>query len=145
MKYIGIKLVEAEPMTRGAYNEYRGWTIPENENPDDEGYLVKYSDGYEAWCPKNQFEESNTPVGENLLADTVPLMTSADYKDRFRAEYHQLVYRFRRLIEMLDKWDKGQLDFVPTCPRSTYNIQVRAMSDYIAALEARAMIENVQL
>ena len=145
MKYIGIKLVEAEPMTRGAYNEYRGWTIPENENPDDEGYLVKYSDDYESWCPKNQFEESNTPVAENLLTDTVPLMTSADYKDRFRAEYHQLVYRFRRLIEMLDKWDKGQLDFVPTCPRSTYNIQVRAMSDYIAALEARAMIENVQL
>ena len=145
MKYIGIKLVEAEPMTRGAYNEYRGWTIPENENPDDGGYLVKYSGGYESWCPKNQFEESNTPVGESLLTDTVPLMTSADYKDRFRAEYHQLVYRFRRLIEMLDKWDKGQLDFVPTCPRSTYNIQVRAMSDYIAALEARAMIENVQL
>ena len=145
MKYIGIKLVEAEPMTRGAYNEYRGWTIPENENPDDEGYLVKYSDDYESWCPKNQFEESNTPVRESLLTDTVPLMTSADYKDRFRAEYHQLVYRFRRLIEMLDKWDKGQLDFVPTCPRSTYNIQVRAMSDYIAALEARAMIENVQL
>ena len=91
MKYIGIKLVEAEPMTRGAYNEYRGWTIPENENPDDEGYLVKYSDGYESWCPKNQFEEFNTPVGESLLTDTVPLMTSADYKDRFSAEYHQLV------------------------------------------------------
>lgn len=145
MKYIGIKIDEAEPMTRGDYNEYRGWTIPENENPDDEGYLVKHSDGYELWCPKSQFEESNTPVGENLLMDTVPLMTSSDYKDRFRAEYHQLVYRFRRLIEMLDKWDKGQLDFVPSCPHSTYNIQVRAMSDYLAALEARAMIENVQL
>lgn len=56
--YIGIKVIHAEPMTRGIYNEYRGWTIPENENPDDKGYLVKYSDGYESWSPKAQFEEA---------------------------------------------------------------------------------------
>lgn len=46
-------------MTRGDYNLYRGWKIPENENPADEGYLVKYPDGYESWCPKKQFEEAN--------------------------------------------------------------------------------------
>ena len=28
--YIGIKKVEAEPMNRGDYNKYRGWTIPED-------------------------------------------------------------------------------------------------------------------
>ncbi|MCX4298874.1 MAG: hypothetical protein OSJ73_17885 [Lachnospiraceae bacterium] len=32
--------------------------MPENENPADEGYLVKYSDGYESWSPKKQFEEA---------------------------------------------------------------------------------------
>jgi hypothetical protein len=58
-EYIGVKLVQAEPMTRGKYNQYRGWTIPKNENPVDEGYLVKYPDGYESWCPKKQFEEAN--------------------------------------------------------------------------------------
>ena len=57
-KYIGTKRIEAEPMTRGAYNKYRGWTIPANENPEDEGYLVKYSDGYVSWSPKAMFEEA---------------------------------------------------------------------------------------
>ncbi len=57
-KYAGTKMIEATPMDRGEYNKYRGWTIPENENPADEGYLVKYSDGYESWSPKKQFEEA---------------------------------------------------------------------------------------
>ena len=55
-KYIRCHLVEATPMTRGAYNKKRGWTIPENEDPKDKGYLVKYPDGYISWCPKAQFE-----------------------------------------------------------------------------------------
>jgi len=57
-KYIGTKMIEATPMDRGSYNKYRGWKIPENENPADAGYLVKYSDGYESWSPKKQFEEA---------------------------------------------------------------------------------------
>lgn len=57
-QYIGTKLIEAKEMNRGDYNVYRGWTIPENENPADEGYLVKHSDGYESWSPKMQFEEA---------------------------------------------------------------------------------------
>lgn len=57
-KYIGTKMIEAKPMNRGDYNKYRGWTIPEDENPADEGYFVKYSDGYESWSPKKQFEEA---------------------------------------------------------------------------------------
>lgn len=27
-KYIGVKQVSAKPMTRGDYNDYRGWTVP---------------------------------------------------------------------------------------------------------------------
>ena len=57
-QYIGAKVIEARPMNRGEYNEYRGWTIPANENPADEGYLVKYPDGYESWSPKAVFEEA---------------------------------------------------------------------------------------
>ena len=61
MKYIRMHQVEAEPMTRGDYNKFRGWTIPANENPADEGYIVKYPDGYVSWCPKAQFEASGRP------------------------------------------------------------------------------------
>lgn len=41
------------------------------------------------------------------LRDTVELMNSADYKERFIAEYQQLVIRYKGLRNMLDKWDQG--------------------------------------
>ena len=79
------------------------------------------------------------------LADTVEMMNSADYKERFKAEYAQLAIRYYGLRNMLEKWDNGTLEFEPTCPRSTYNLQIKAMTDYIAVLEARAIMENVDL
>ena len=79
------------------------------------------------------------------LNETVSMMCSADYKERFKAEYYQLIIRYRKLKSMLDKWDNGNLDFEPICPRSTYNIQIKAMTDYIAVLDARAAIENIIL
>lgn len=57
-KYIGTKVIMAAPMTRGEYNYYRGWEMNEDENPDDEGYLVKYSDNYESWSPKGVFDSA---------------------------------------------------------------------------------------
>lgn len=79
------------------------------------------------------------------LKETVEMMNSADYKERFKAEYQQVAIRYKKLAAMLEKWDKGELDFTPTCPRSAYNMQVRAMTDYIAVLEARAVMEGVEL
>lgn len=73
------------------------------------------------------------------------MMESTDYKDRFKAEYEQLRIRFEKLNTMLDNWDAGTLPFTLPCPRSTYNIQVRAMADYMAVLEARAVVEGVIL
>lgn len=83
------------------------------------------------------------PVTE--LKDTVEMMNSADYKERFKAEYAQVVIRYQKLKSMLHKWDNGELNFQPTCPRSTYNMQIKAMTDYIAVLEARAVMEGVIL
>lgn len=57
-QYIGTKIIKAKPMSRGEYNIYRGWTIPVDEDPADEGYLVKYSDDYVSWSPKDVFEEA---------------------------------------------------------------------------------------
>lgn len=79
------------------------------------------------------------------LNDTVEMMNSADYKERFKAEYYQVVIRYQKLKAMLKKWDDGDLNFTPTCPRSTYNMQIKAMEDYIAVLEARAVMEGVEL
>lgn len=79
------------------------------------------------------------------LNETVEMMNSEDYKERFKAEYAQLVIRYRGLSAMLEKWDNGTLNFEPTCPRCTYDMQIKAMSDYIAVLEARAVMEGIDL
>lgn len=70
--YIGTKLIKATPMTRLEYNEYRGWTLPENENGADTGFLVEYLDGgqandprhvgYISWSPEAVFERAYRPT-----------------------------------------------------------------------------------
>ena len=72
--YIGTKRIDAEPMTRGDYNKYRGWTIPADENPTDEGYLVRYSDGYESWSPKATFEAAYKKSGEMNFGHAIELL-----------------------------------------------------------------------
>ena len=58
-KYIRCHMVEAEPMT--AY-EFDNLKNREHSAADQEGYLVKYPDGYVSWCPKAQFEAAGRPV-----------------------------------------------------------------------------------
>lgn len=72
--YIGTKRIDAKPMTRGEYNTYRGWNTPENENPEDEGYLVRYPDGYESWSPKKAFEDAYRKSGEMTFGHAIELL-----------------------------------------------------------------------
>lgn len=70
--YIGTKLIRALPMDRLAYNQLRGWTLPADENPTDQGFLVEYVDGgkpnhadfagYISWSPAEQFNNAYRPV-----------------------------------------------------------------------------------
>lgn len=64
-KYIGCRMFEVEPMTRGDYNAYRGWSVPADENPLDEGYLTKDPDGHVSWLPKNTFEKAYMKLEDN--------------------------------------------------------------------------------
>lgn len=61
-QYIGIKVVAARPMTRGDYNIFRGWQIPADEDPADEGYVMKYENGHVQWLPKDMFESDYKEV-----------------------------------------------------------------------------------
>lgn len=62
--YIGVKSLEAKPMSLGEYNKHRGWAIPVDEDPQRPGYLVRYADGYESWSPKEAFEAAYFPIAE---------------------------------------------------------------------------------
>jgi len=74
MRYIGVKMVEAVPMTRLEYNQYRGWDLPADENGSDDGFMVEYlnggesndsrHDGYISWSPKKIFEQANLCVAD---------------------------------------------------------------------------------
>ena len=79
------------------------------------------------------------------LKDTAEMMVSEDYKERFRAEYYQLKIRITKLANMLEKWDKGELSFEPTCPRDLYDEQIKSMKDYAEVLVVRAKMEGVEL
>jgi hypothetical protein len=57
-KYLGVKLISAKPMNLGDYNKFKGWTIPEDEDPTREGYQVMYSDDYISWSPKEAFDKA---------------------------------------------------------------------------------------
>jgi hypothetical protein len=64
-KYIGFKLIQAEPMNLGDYNSLRGWQIPNDEDPKKEGYKVIYTDGYVSWSPNEVFDKSYMEIGDN--------------------------------------------------------------------------------
>lgn len=77
------------------------------------------------------------------LKDTIELMTSSDYKERFRAEYYQLEIRYNKLKNMVDNWDN--LDFTPTCSKTIFELQLRYMYLYLEVLRQRAEREKVDL
>ena len=62
-QYIGTKIIEAVPAIRKGGKVYEeGWPIPKSMNPTEEGYKVRYPDGYESWSPKGVFEEAYRPT-----------------------------------------------------------------------------------
>lgn len=79
------------------------------------------------------------------LKDTIEMMQSADYKERFKAEYRQTKIRYTKLHNMLVKADAGTLEFTPTCPLDLLRDQKAAMGKYLYCLEVRAQIEGVDL
>lgn len=71
-QYFGSKTLYATPKTLGEYNKHRGWTIPENEDPNREGYMVQYEgDGYISWSPKEIFEAAYRRTDELTFGQAI--------------------------------------------------------------------------
>jgi hypothetical protein len=79
------------------------------------------------------------------LSDTIEMMTSEDYKERFKAEFYQLMIRINGLDKMLKDYKAGTLPFVPTCDYELLFTQLYNMKCYACDLITRASKENITL
>ena len=108
---------------------------------DENGNLIHYKDsnGCELWKGYDNKQNCLT------LNDTVSLMNSDDYKERFKAEYLQTKIRYDKLHKMCVKYEAGTLEFKPSCSLELLKEQKSHMGQYLHCLEVRAEIENVDL
>ena len=91
-KYISTKLIGAEPAYRAS--DGLGHTIitddPAKAFPNyssvEDGYRVRYPDGYESWCPKETFERYYLQLTSNSEAKTDQPSISQKMVDNFIAE-----------------------------------------------------------
>jgi hypothetical protein len=79
------------------------------------------------------------------LKDTIAMMNSEDYKERFKAEYLQTKIRYEKLHKMCIKYEAGTLNFTPSCSLELLKEQKMYMGNYLRCLELRAEIEKVNL
>jgi hypothetical protein len=129
--YIGTKMINATPMNRQEYNDFRGWKLPEDENGADEGFLVEYVDGgkantpqyagYVSWSPKDVFERAHK------AADT-PL-------DRMYIEHNELLDKYNKLVFFLGRTDKEKV--AGEMQVALMELQKIQMKDYLLTLRTR--------
>lgn len=90
-QYIGTKLIEAEPAYRCTDNQMRVDIIVDPDEAatyykSEEGYRVRYPDGYESWSPKEAFEKVYLPLSTNGDLKTDRPSISAEMVDNFILE-----------------------------------------------------------
>lgn len=83
------------------------------------------------------------------LKETIDLMLSSNYKERFIAEYRQTKIRYEKLKNFCNKIEvETMLDKEVTkhdCPLQLLREQQKYMGLYLSVLEKRALIENIKL
>lgn len=88
------------------------------------------------------------------LKDTVKLMNSEDYKERFKAEFLQTKIRYEKLKKYNTKIESADMTRFERnaveppkfdCPMHLLRDQQRVMGEYLHILEVRAEIEGINL
>lgn len=98
--------------------------------------------------------KENITIEDLSLMDTLALMTSDDYKERFKAEYWQTKIRYEKLKKFNTKieaarctaYSKNMCE-MPNhdCPDDMLREQQRVMGEYLHILEIRAVVEGIDL
>lgn len=136
-EYEGTKKLLAAPMTRGAYNSYRGWTTPADEDPNDEGRIVMYLDGgkpnhpdhvgYISWSPADVFEKAYHPCETHV--------------DRMRIELEQLQGRLAKLHAFMAA--NPAFTAMRAMEQELMRIQLSTMETYHSTLNARLALAEL--
>lgn len=83
------------------------------------------------------------------LKDTVEMMKSEDYKERFKAEYLQTKIRYEKLKAFCNRIEAAEISEMPVpvhdCPLELLRKQQKAMGEYLHTLEIRSLIEEIVL
>ena len=87
-KYIGTKLIEAEPANRVNGKVCSIHDMAPAGAKVEEGYRVRYADGYESWSPKDVFEAAYLPMHVNPNLKTDRPSISKKMVDEFIVEKH---------------------------------------------------------
>ena len=74
-----------QPMTRLEYNQFRGWALPEGEDPNDPGYFMDFG-FHTAWWPADVVDKA-----------FVMLPSAPSYQQRVHGEHKQLLDRQEKL------------------------------------------------
>ena len=139
--FIGVKVINAKPMSRLDYNNLRGWDVPEDENGKDEGYLVEYKngtsnlkgyDGYISWSPKKQFEEAYTPFTEGFNYN---LSKMEPHEKRVVVEAEELKVKADALSKFI--LSSPIFSALPDKEKQLLELQHNAMFAYLTILRTR--------
>lgn len=79
------------------------------------------------------------------LKDTIDLMTSPDWKDRFLAEYLQVKIRYEKLHRLIVRREVGMIDFNTSIPLESWKEQAKHMGLYLNELEKQAVLHGIEL
>ena len=136
-KFIGVKMVEAVPMTAEDAAK-KGYRTPVAESAMDlyiAGYEVTYPDGYKSWCPKDVFEKNNVYI-QGLCGKLLPGPNKENepFVQRVIDEYNELNVKYIKLSafinsDKMNELDKGDQDDLV--------YQANVMIAYISVLNKR--------
>ena len=79
------------------------------------------------------------------LSDTIRLMQSEDWKDRFVAEYLQTKIRYEKLHKLIIMREVGKVAFDTPIPLESWKTQAQHMGLYLYELEKQAVLHNIPL
>lgn len=113
-KYIGTKVIKAEPMTVTEAQvlgvEIKPATV------EEDGYLVEYKDGYKSWSPKSVFDETYKPAEtflDRLAVEQQELTEKVDKLRKFLsledAQMKVGSFQFVRMTEQLEAMENTSI------------------------------------